>query len=37
MKKAISAAEEKFGKVDLIVNCVGIMLLGHPEIQDYRE
>lgn len=37
MKKAISEAEEKFGKVDLLVNCAGIMLLGHPEIQDYNE
>ncbi|ELC8443150.1 SDR family oxidoreductase [Clostridium perfringens] len=37
MRKAISEAEEKFGKVDLLVNCAGIMLLGHPEIQDYNE
>lgn len=37
MKKAISEAEEKFGKVDLLVNCAGIMLLGHPDVQDYKE
>lgn len=37
MKKAISEAEEKFGKVDLLVNCAGIMLLGHPDVQDYNE
>ncbi|WP_300348531.1 SDR family oxidoreductase [Clostridium sp.] len=37
MKEAIKEAEEKFGKVDLLVNCAGIMLLGHPEIQDFKE
>lgn len=37
MRQAIIEAEEKFGKVDLIVNCAGIMLLGHPETQEYSE
>lgn len=37
MKSAIKEGEEKFGKVDLLVNCAGIMLLGHPETQDYNE
>lgn len=37
MKAAIKEGEEKFGKVDLLVNCAGIMLLGHPETQDYNE
>ncbi|AWX14212.1 oxidoreductase [Mergibacter septicus] len=37
MKAAISEAEEKFGKVDLLVNCAGIMLLGYPELQDFNE
>lgn len=37
MKNAISCAEKKFGKVDLLVNCAGIMLLGYPDTQDYSE
>lgn len=37
MRVAISEAEEKFGKVDLLVNCAGIMLLGYPESQDFSE
>ncbi|MEG0295241.1 MAG: SDR family oxidoreductase [Clostridium sp.] len=37
MREAIIEAEEKFGKVDLLVNCAGIMLLGHPETQEYSE
>ena len=37
MRLAISEAEEKFGKVDLLVNCAGIMLLGYPESQDFSE
>ena len=37
MKAAIIEAEEKFGKVDLLVNCAGIMLLGYPEVQDFSE
>lgn len=37
MKAAIIEAEEKFGKVDLLVNCAGIMLLGYPECQDFSE
>lgn len=37
MKNAIVEAENKFGKVDLLVNCAGIMLLGYPDTQDYSE
>lgn len=37
MKVAIKEAEEKFGKVDLLVNCAGIMLLGYPELQEFSE
>lgn len=37
MKLAIKEAEEKFGPVDCLVNCAGIMLLGHPEEQLYDE
>jgi len=37
MREAIKEGEEKFGKVDCLVNCAGIMLLGHPEHQDYNE
>lgn len=37
MRVAINEAEGKFGKVDCLVNCAGIMLLGHPETQDYSE
>lgn len=37
MREAIKEAEEKFGKVDCLVNCAGIMLLGEPNIQNYDE
>jgi len=37
MRDAIKEAEDKFGKVDCLVNCAGIMLLGEPNIQDYNE
>lgn len=37
MKAAISEAEAKFGKVDCLVNCAGVMLLGNPEVQDFSE
>ena len=37
MTAAIKTAEEKFGKVDLLVNCAGIMLLGNPETQEIDE
>ena len=37
MKEAIKEAEEKFGKVDCLINCAGMMLLGHPEEQDFKE
>ncbi|MEG1002352.1 SDR family oxidoreductase [Clostridium sp.] len=37
VKEAIKEAEEKFGKVDCLINCAGIMLLGHPDTQAYNE
>lgn len=37
MEKAIREAEEKYGKTDLLVNCAGVMLLGHPDTQSYEE
>ena len=37
MRKAITQAEEKYGKTDLLVNCAGVMLLGNPYEQDYEE
>lgn len=37
MKEAIKEAEEKFGEVDCLVNCAGIMLLGEPNTQSYEE
>jgi len=37
MREAIKEAEESFGKVDCLINCAGIMLLGHPELQEYSE
>lgn len=37
MKNAITEAEDKFGKVDCLVNCAGIMLLGDPKIQSFNE
>lgn len=37
VKSAIKEAEEKFGKVDCLVNCAGIMLLGEPNKQSYEE
>ena len=37
MKVAIKEAEEKYGKVDCLVNCAGIMLLGDPTLQNYTE
>lgn len=37
MEAAIKEAESKFGKVDCLVNCAGIMLLGHPEAQSFKE
>lgn len=37
MKEAIKEAEDKFGKVDCLVNCAGIMLLGEPNTQSYEE
>lgn len=37
MKQAIAEAEARFGKVDLLVNCAGIMLLDQPYEQDYEE
>lgn len=37
VETAIQEAEAKFGKVDLLVNCAGIMLLGEPTLQSYNE
>lgn len=37
MKQAISEAEKQFGKVDCLVNCAGVMLLGEPHKQSYEE
>lgn len=37
MKDAIEEAEAKFGKVDCLINCAGMMLLGHPEEQNFKE
>lgn len=37
VEQAIAQAEAQFGKVDLLVNCAGIMLLDQPYEQDYEE
>lgn len=37
MRKAITDAEVKYGKVDLLVNCAGVMLLDNPYEQDFEE
>lgn len=37
MEEAIKEAEEKFGKVDCLINCAGIMLLGNPKDQSFKE
>lgn len=37
VKAAVTKAEEQFGPVDLMVNCAGLMLLGHPESQAFSE
>lgn len=37
MDNAIKKAEEKYGKVDLLINCAGVMLLGNAGKQDYKE
>ena len=37
MKAAITEAEAKFGKTDLLINCAGLMLLGDPTKQSYEE
>ena len=37
MREAIKEAENKFGKVDCLVNCAGIMLLGDPNTQNFKE
>ena len=34
---AVAQGEERYGAVDLLVNCAGIMLLGKPESQDFSE
>lgn len=37
VREAIKEAEQKFGKVDCLINCAGMMLLGHPEEQSFDE
>lgn len=37
VKEAIKEGEEKFGKVDLLINCAGVMLLGDSKNQDFAE
>ena len=37
MQEAIKEAEEVYGKVDLLINCAGVMLLGYPDKQDFAE
>lgn len=37
VRKAIKEAEQKFGKVDCLINCAGMMLLGHPQEQNFDE
>lgn len=37
VEDAIREAEEKFGKVDCLINCAGIMLLGNPKDQSFKE
>ncbi|WFD09397.1 SDR family oxidoreductase [Tepidibacter hydrothermalis] len=37
IKEAVVEAEEKYGKVDCLVNCAGIMLLGEAQNQDPEE
>ncbi|MCR8743792.1 SDR family oxidoreductase [Romboutsia lituseburensis] len=37
VREAIKEAEQKFGKVDCLINCAGMMLLGHPEEQNFYE
>lgn len=37
MEEAIKEAEMKYGKVDCLINCAGIMLLGDPKAQSYKE
>ncbi|MCI5896140.1 MAG: SDR family oxidoreductase [Sutterella sp.] len=37
MKQAIEEAQNQFGTTDLLINCAGQMLLGHPECQDFEE
>lgn len=37
VREAIKEAEQKFGKVDCLINCAGMMLLGHPQEQNFDE
>lgn len=37
MEGAIREAEAIYGKTDLLINCAGLMLLGHPDRQDFEE
>lgn len=37
MEAAVREAEAVYGKTDLLINCAGLMLLGHPDQQDFAE
>lgn len=37
MEAAVREAEAIYGKTDLLINCAGLMLLGHPDGQDFEE
>lgn len=37
MEAAVREAEAAWGPAGLLVNCAGLMLLGHPESQDFEE
>ena len=37
MEAAIREADAVYGKVDLLINCAGLMLLGYPDKQDFEE
>lgn len=37
VRRAIEKAEAQYGKTDLLVNCAGVMLLGHAPTQPWEE
>lgn len=37
VRQAVSEAEAVYGKTDLLINCAGLMLLGHADSQPYEE